>query len=251
MPMIETARATIHYKDYRQAPDTPPVILIHGAGGMYLDWSITLRRDLGAIALDLPGHGRSPLPGRASIADYAADVVALLDALAIDTATIIGHSMGGAIAQMIALDYPQVVRRLGLIGTGARLPVNAQIISGIVDDTEATAHLLMKWMWARQIDEQVRQQGAQRLLKTSATVIQADFKACDAFDVRERLPQIAVDTRVLVGTDDKMTPLAWSQTLAAAIPQANLITVAGGGHMVVLEQAQVVCDHLRAWLAHD
>ena len=123
MPTVTTPRKTMHYKDYRTHAGTPTV-LIHGAGGMYLDWASETRRSpsLNAIVPDLPAHGENPVgQGRDNVRDYAEDVLALMDALEIAQAHIVGHSMGGAIAQTLAFYYPQRVVKLGLGATGARL----------------------------------------------------------------------------------------------------------------------------------
>jgi len=115
MTLINTSRTPIWIADGRN-PDLehPVVLLIHGAAGTRLDWSAELRRlpNAGVIAVDLPGHGKSPLPGRTSITDYAADIVALLDALHLPQAVIVGHSMGGAVASLYAGARPARVQRL-------------------------------------------------------------------------------------------------------------------------------------------
>jgi len=107
MPFIPTTRTPVFIADHREPGSTrAPTLLIHGAGDSRLIWPGSLRRlpEADAIALDLPGHGKSPGPARDQVEDYAADVIALLDALRIDRAVLCGHSMGGAIAQQIALD---------------------------------------------------------------------------------------------------------------------------------------------------
>lgn len=251
MPTITTDRNAFHYKDYR-ANDHTPTLLIHGAGGMYLDWAIETRRSpiLNAIALDLPAHGESGVgQGRASVRDYADDIVSLLDALDIPQANIIGHSMGGAIAQTLALHYPERVACLGLVSTGARLAVNPAIIEGIVTNTRATAEMVLKWMWAKGTPEEILATGLERLLNMPAQIIHDDYVACDMFDLRDSAAQIRHDTLVLCGTADKMTPLALSTFLVETLPNAALHTFEGAGHMLPLERAQEVTETLENWLS--
>lgn len=249
MPLIETSRATLHYRDYRLPDvDRPPVLLIHGAGGNFRNWPVPMRRLAHAVALDLPGHGGSPLPGRTTIAEYAADCAACLEALGITRAIIAGHSMGGAIAQQLALAYPSLVQGLVLVGTGARLPVNEAIITGIAQHPEVTAANLMDWSWAQDTPHDIKQQGAQMLLDVPVAVLQGDYRACAGFDVVAQLAQIAVPTLVMGGTADKMTRFAWSQTLAERIPNATLVAIDGGGHMMLLEQPDHTTTLLLNWL---
>jgi pimeloyl-ACP methyl ester carboxylesterase len=248
MPIEKTERGEIFYKDYRKEKNDTPLIMLHGAGGNYQDFPIEIRRDIGAIALDLSGHGQSLVPARTSVNDYAADIVALLDALKIERAIIAGHSMGGAIAQIIALDYPQSVKGLILVGTGAKLKVNSAIINGIVAKPEETSRLIMKWAWANHISDEIKEQSALKLLETPIEVIRGDYLACNSFDVLERLGEITAPTLILAGTVDKMTPLDLSKTLADKIPDATLELVENGGHMLLLEQPEKTRGLIISWL---
>jgi pimeloyl-ACP methyl ester carboxylesterase len=249
MPMLETARGTFFYKDYRkEGLSHPPIVLIHGAGGVYLDMPIALRKTMQAIAFDLSGHGRSAGEGRRQIHDYTQDVVALLDALNIETAIIGGHSMGGAIAQTIALDFADRVAGLMLFGTGAHLSVNQSIIDGLTNDFEKTCAMLIKWEWHKSAPESYRQQGLERLLKTPAQITSNDFLACNDFDVRERLGEIDVPTLVLAADTDKMLPLAHSEFLADNIPHAELVVLENAGHMFTLEQPDKVVEMVQEWV---
>ena len=122
MPAINLPDGTLYYaQSHPDATAFPPLVLVHGAGGSRLDWAPELRRlpDARVIALDLPGHGKSTAPGRNTLDAYARDVAALLDALALDRAVIVGHSMGGGVAQLLALDWPERIAGLVLLGTGA------------------------------------------------------------------------------------------------------------------------------------
>src|SRR5512140_3865565 len=103
----------------------PPVILIHGAGGHHLYWPAQVRRLHGerVFALDLPGHGKSAGVGHHSVQDYSAEVLAFMDAMKFSRAVLVGHSMGGAVALQAALDAPERMLGLGLLGSAARLRV--------------------------------------------------------------------------------------------------------------------------------
>jgi len=108
-----------------------PVVIIHGAGGTHLYWPPEIRRLSGyrVYALDLPGHGKSDASrGRQTIADYAGCVLEWLDAIGLNRAVFVGHSMGSAIALTLAIHHPQQVLGLGLVGAGARLRVHPDIL---------------------------------------------------------------------------------------------------------------------------
>jgi pimeloyl-ACP methyl ester carboxylesterase len=247
MPIIGTKRGEIYYKDYRKEKTDSPLLLIHGAGGIYLDWSIQLRKM--AIALDLKGHGRSPRPARTLIADYAADVAAFIEAMGLENIIIAGHSMGGAIALSLALDYPKIVKALILVGTAASFHVNPVLIEGLSGNPEETAKLIVNWEWSKASPESIKEQSLKRLLETPADVIQGDYIACNAFDVTQRLGEIKLPTLVLTGTEDRMIPPEESEFLAKSIPKAELAIFEGGGHMFHLEQAGMVTERIRMWLA--
>ena len=113
------------YADHRDPTLHRPVTLvIHGAGGTHLDWPAEIRRmpELNTIIVDLPGHGKSSRRGtQQHVGAYASDMLALLDALKLQQVIVAGHSMGGAIAQTLALQHPDRVLGLILICTGAKL----------------------------------------------------------------------------------------------------------------------------------
>jgi pimeloyl-ACP methyl ester carboxylesterase len=175
-------------------------------------------------------------------------MVARLDALELDSVIAAGHSMGGAIAQTLALDYPARVKGLILIGTGAQLAVNEAILTGIQTDREATIRTMAKWMWAKDVPDAMREMSIERMMAAKPAVIHRDYLACSRFDVRGRVAEISAPTLVIGGTADKMTPHKLSAFLAETIPHAELVTIEGGGHMMMLEQPQAVADAVRVWL---
>ncbi len=253
MPILKTTRGEVWFADQRRDTRRPEAILIHGAGGSHLSFPAELRRHpaFNASALDLPGHGKSAGGGHKRIADYAADVAAWLDALEIDSAILIGHSMGGAIAQWLALEYAPRVAGLVLLNTGARLPVNPALLAGLQADREATIDRLLRWMWSKAAPAEMIQQSAQIMRATDPAVLQRDFSACADFDVRPRLGEITAPTLIIAGAADKMTPLALSEELAQGIAQSTLTVIAGGSHMLLLEEPASVASAIQDWLGES
>ena len=250
MPAVKTSRGEIWVADHRRDKDAPIAMLIHGAGGSHLSFPAELRRQSAwnAILPDLPGHGKSAGNERADVAEYALDALAVMDALDIESAFIGGHSMGGAVAQCLALEHPRRVNGLALICTGARLPVNPALIDAIVEQPFATINSLLRWMWSRDAPAELVEVSAAILRSTAPEVIQRDFMACAAFDVRARLGEITAPTLVVAGAMDRMTPLALSEELANGVPRAKLATVEGAGHMAHLEQADKVAAELAGFI---
>ncbi|MGD1995729.1 MAG: alpha/beta fold hydrolase [Anaerolineae bacterium] len=219
-------------------------ILIHGAGGNHLHWPGSLRRwpKATVYALDLPGHGRSEGNGRERIDDYAADVVDFAEAVGLERAVLVGHSMGGAIAQTIALAAPDLVQGLVLMGTGAKLGVAPAILEGLERDFEGTTELIARWAWGPAANPTLVAQGQEMMLETGPRVVLGDFVACDRFDVRDRVDGIAAPTLVLTGSEDRMTPPRFGEWLANQIPGARFSLLEGAGHMLMLERPRWVTE---------
>jgi pimeloyl-ACP methyl ester carboxylesterase len=242
MPYLDLNGERIYYALHRNQLDGVPVLLLHGAGENHLIWPIGLRRLPGTIvyALDLPGHGKSTGAGRSTIADYAAWVISLLDALHLPTAILIGHSMGGAIAQQLALTHPDRTTAIVLIATSARLRVAPQLLELARDDFPSAVELISEWEWGPAAPPEIKELGKQQLRTNSPAVMLGDYRACDAFDVREQLKVITIPTLIVAGEADRMAPLKHAAFMAEQIPRARLRALPVAGHMVMLEAADTV-----------
>jgi pimeloyl-ACP methyl ester carboxylesterase len=251
MPYAEIGGKRLFYalSQSRQA-GAPALVLIHGAGGSHLHWPSQLRRLEGATvyALDLPGHGRSDGPGHDDVPDYVTAVIRFLDAVQVEQAVLIGHSMGGAIAQMSGLTYPGRAAGLVLVGTGARLRVAPAILEGIRDNPEAAFDLITRYAWAPGAPEDLVQLGRETLAEIPPEVLYGDYAACDRFDVMDRLDEIRVPVLVIAGTADRLTPHKYGVYLVDQLPDARLVTIEGGGHMMMLEQPNKVAEAVAEFL---
>jgi pimeloyl-ACP methyl ester carboxylesterase len=243
MPLLRLPDGDLFYAS-RRAGDVP-VVYVHGAGGEHSIWGYQLRAVPGLqAALDLPGHGRSPGPGRKTIPGYGAVVAGFVDQWAPGPAIVVGHSMGGAVAQWLALQRPHLVRGLLLVGTGARLRVRDELRTGFVDDPVRAARRLATWSFGLAADPAWAARAA-RQAAADPVVTAGDFAACHAFDVMERLGEIQVPTIALCGSEDVLTPPKYTHYLAARIPDASAVLVPEAGHMVMVERPGAVADALR------
>ncbi len=251
MPFLMVAGARAYYAYRRPVlPSQPPVVFIHGAGGTHQHWLYQVR-DLPqarSYTVDLAGHGRSEGPGRDSIAAYGDWLVAFLDAADLKQAVLVGHSMGGAIAQDVALRYPARVAGLGLVATGARLRVVPAILEGIRQNPEAAVRLICDSAFGPETPPEMLRLGRRQMGSIAPEVIHADFVACDAFDMMGRLGAITVPTVVLCGTQDLVTPSKYSVYLRDQIKGAVLHLVEGAGHMVMVERPEAVAHILAVFL---
>jgi pimeloyl-ACP methyl ester carboxylesterase len=234
-------------------PDKPPVLFLHGLGGSNLDWPPDLRRLAGARVFvpDLPGHGRSQGIGWQSIPDYVKSIISFMDAVQLRRALIVGHSMGGAIALQMALQHKGRVAGLGLISTGARLPIPSSVLTNAANPaTMALAiETMLGYFFGPDTTSAIRTAVAQGLSATRPAVLNGDLLACDGYDATKLLRRVRVPVLVICGTEDRLTPQQYSQALAGKIPGAALQTLDRGSHMVLLEQPRRIAGLLSVFLA--
>lgn len=231
----------------------PPLVLIHGAGGMHLYWPIDIRRLPGycVYALDLPGHGKSSIcDGQQTIGEYASFVIQWMKAVRLRRAVVVGHSMGSAIALALAIHHPESVVGLVLIGGGARLRVNPELFKYTADP--ATFHqaveMLVTYSFGDKSPAHLVDLAFKRIQSTRQSVLYGDLQACDRFDVMRRLDMVHQPTLVICGNEDHMTPLRYSQYLSNSIPNARLNVIPDAGHMAMLEQPHLVADSILSFL---
>ena len=232
--------------------DQIPVVLIHGAGGTHLYWPPEIRRLPGyqIFALDLPGHGKSPGTGQQSITAYCTRVTAWLNEVGLDKIIIAGHSMGSAIALMMALEHPSRVYGLILLGAGARLRVHPDFLASSANQANylTAVKMFIDWGFSPHTPSRLVALASQRMVESPPHVLHGDFMACDGFDITMRLGEIGCPTLVICGEQDHLTPLRYAQFLVDHIRNTRLETIPGGGHMVMLEKPREVKDTMQRFL---
>ena len=203
------------------------------------------------ITLDLPGHGKTDGPGCQSIEDYARRVVKFLDVSGFSRAVFVGHSMGGAIALALALDYPDRVVGMVLISTGACLPIPSSVIENASNQSTLLLAIqrLQEMSFGSQTSPALSEISLKRLTEIRQPLLLGDLVACDRFNMTGRLGAIRSPALVVCGTEDKLTPIRFSELLSSQIPGAALQTVERAGHMLILEQPGRLAKLIRVFLA--
>ncbi|RJP33102.1 MAG: alpha/beta hydrolase [Actinobacteria bacterium] len=224
-------------------PDLPTIVFIHGSGGASVLWRAqveALAGDMNTIALDLPGHGASGGEGKNCIADYTAIVDGFITSLGVTRPVVCGLSIGGAIVLQLLLDMPQRYKAGIVVNSGARLRVMPLIFETIENDYRAYLEGAPKFS----ISEKTDPSCIAPLMEATATcppeVTLGDFRACDAFDVMERLDEIGAPVLVLTASDDRMTPVKYGTFMANRIENATLVEIADAGHLSPMEKPQEV-----------
>ena len=238
MPYLETADDRLYFSTSRADYQTGySMVCIHGSGGSLTHWPEKLRRfdKFSVVALDLPGHGKSQGKGRDSIEDYATVVDAFVKASNLNRVILMGHSLGGAIAQQLALVAPKWLAALILVGTGARLRVAPSILDTLLKTTEPAANLIADWSFGPSAPTSAVETVRHGWQQTPRSITYGDFKACDGFDVMQKVEDIRMPVLVLTGSEDKLTPPKYGAYLASNIPDAKHVIIPNAGHMMALE----------------
>jgi len=244
MPIVSVNGTQISYWTGRKGilEGRETVLFIHGAGGGQYSWSYQkgyFEKDFNPIIIELPGHGESKGEGEEEIARYAEHTGAFLKALGLQRAFLVGHSMGGAIVQTLALSHPEMIKGVVLVGTGARLKVLPMILSGIKDDFEETVRRINQFVYSRKVSPMFIERGIAEMLQCRPEVLYGDFLACDRFDLMNEIEKIVLPTLILCGEDDQLTPLKYSQFLRTRIKGSKMEILPEAGHMVMMESSQL------------
>jgi pimeloyl-ACP methyl ester carboxylesterase len=240
-------------------PAKPSVVFLHGAGMDHTVWTLQTRyfahHGRNALAIDLPGHGRSDGPGLTSIMAMADFVARACAALGIAEPALAGHSMGA----LVALDYASrfKARALALLGAAEAMPVHPKLLDAARQGDHAAIDMIADWGFGRAAQLGGAQApgtwmvgGGVRLLETArGPALADDLAACDAYKAApEAAAKIACPALVLIGTADRMTPPAGGRALAKRIAGSKTADIVGAGHMMMVEKPDATLDALASIL---
>jgi pimeloyl-ACP methyl ester carboxylesterase len=248
---------------YERAGDGPPLLLVMGMSGTKHHWGDVvlgeLRRDFDTIAYDHRDAGGSTRTGAPfSIADLARDAAGLLESLELDTAHLKGITLGGMIAQELALAHPQRIRSLTLGCTycgGEGSALTSEDVLGRLAQamTSGDRALAIRTAWVLNVspgfaageDAYARFEANAMRYAMPVPVIMEQMRAIGAHDTSARLPELRLPTLVVHGTLDEMLPVQNGHMIAGLIPDARLEILEGIGHMFFLEQPERTAELVR------
>ncbi len=239
--MIEKTEAGIFFVAGHWPLDEakPTLVLIHGSGGSHILWDKqvdALSPFANTLALDLPGHGRSPGKAHDTIAAYADGLHQFMEFLSIPHPIPCGLSIGGAIALQLLIDKKRPYEGGILVNTGARLKVMPMIFDSIQKDYMASVEATKLFAISEKTDPQKVEPLISAMRECKPESAYRDFKACDAFDVMAQLSAIDVPVLVMTAEDDKLTPPKYGSYLAQFISRSSAVQIAAAGHFSPLEK---------------
>jgi 3-oxoadipate enol-lactonase len=253
MTYVRAADGTrIHYR-VTGRPGAPPILFIQGLGADKNGWNlqrIASAPSYQAIALDNRGAGRSDKPhGEYSLEQMAHDAVTVLDHAGVETAHVVGASMGGAISQILAVKYPERVRSLTLACTaGQHHQWRIELLSSWRDAAlergiGSMGHDAARWVIGprsfRRLLPAMGWLGPLALGRPShAFAAQVDAIMNVDTSYADELENISMPTLVVVGNQDILTPRGDSEELAERIPTAELAVISGAAHGLMIEHAR-------------
>jgi pimeloyl-ACP methyl ester carboxylesterase len=239
-------------------PALPAAVFIHGAGMDHTVWALQTRsfahRGRSVLALDLPGHGRSEGPSLPSIEAMGAWILAALDAAGAARARIAGHSMGSLVALEAAAKGASRVEGLALLGFAPEIPVHPDLLRAARAGEHAAIEMMVAWSFgARTRFGGTPAPGlwlsgeAMRLLERAPVPsLAGDLAACDAYrGAAQAAAAIRCPTLFVLGEEDRMTPAAKAAAFAERIAGAEIVRLAGVGHMMPIEDPVATLAALR------
>jgi pimeloyl-ACP methyl ester esterase len=222
-----------------------PLILVHGAGGSSSYWFnqiSELSRKVKVIAVDLPGHGKSErLKREPTLELYAEHVANFLSQMKLGKVVMLGHSMGGLVAQQIALTHPSMLEKLIIVDSSAKFAVqdnNVNYMRGQADfnPIEFASRFFSPKTLRKENVISLLQQMTQGMTETfDPDVLADDFELTGKVDLRKRLKEITIPTLIVHGADD-IVPLQSAQYLHENIKGSLLEIVPDAGHLVMIEK---------------
>jgi pimeloyl-ACP methyl ester carboxylesterase len=235
----------------RHEGEGPTVFLVHGAGANAEIWR-PLLKPLSAFDLwapSLPGRDGSDGPPIASARELGAWLAAVVRASGRPGAVVVGHSLGGAIAQELAHHAPDLVEGLVLVASGAKLRVHPTILEQAERATQGGEAMSGRLGFPADAAPEAVDPYVEASAATPPEATLADWRACDGFDRMADVPALAVPTLVVHGADDALTPPKFQRFFEDALPRGSRVELEGVGHMVPWEAPKAFARTLRSWIA--
>lgn len=236
-------------------PARRTLVFLHGAAQDHSIWVLPkryfVRRGDNVLDLDFPGHGRSQGPALQTVEEMADWLVHCLDACQLQTAIVIGHSMGSLVALDTAARYPERVDKLVLLGSSAPMLVADRLLDAAVARPQDAFAMMNQWGHSRQAAMGgcptpglwMTGMGMRLFERSLPGIVANDLTACRNYtDAPVRADVVACPTLVIMGESDVMTPPSAGEALAARVESAQTVHLPGAGHAMLIERPEEILD---------
>lgn len=257
LPLVTGITVQYVVQGERLAPGDVPLVCVHGLSDSWRSYEpvLALMPDQQAIALTQRGHGEATKPRSGyAAADFAADLAAFLDALRIPRAVLVGHSLGSTVVQRFAIDHPERVAGLVLVGANATWqghPLVKDLWDNVVDHLTdpVDPEFVRDFQRSDRIPADRLETMIAESLPVPARTWQGVGRAMLAADFSDELPRITAPTLVVWGMEDPFCTQAGQERLCALIPRADLLAYPDAGHNLHWEHPERFAVDLRDFLA--
>jgi len=255
MPFVSATDGTrIHY-EVTGKPGATPILMIQGLGASKNAWNlqrIAMATRFRIISFDNRGAGRSDKPTAPfTLEQMAEDAIAVLDAAGIETAHVVGASMGGVISQIVAVKHPHRVRSLTLVCTACRNhPWRQELLQswaktaeekGMIEVGKEAAQWVMSPRSFRRLVPAFTWMGPLAALRPRHSFVSQIHAILNTReDLVDQLSTITAPTMVIVGNQDILTPRGDSEEIAERIPNAELVVISGAAHGLMMEHSSTL-----------
>ncbi len=244
------------------APDRGSIVFIHGSGLDHTVWLLQSRyfahHGWNVLAVDLPGHGRSEGPPLTAIEEIADWIGALLEALAVPRAVLVGHSMGALVALETAARYPKRTERVALLGASMPLAVSEPLLNAARNNERGAIDMITLWghghstqFGGNPVPGMWLIGGTVRLLEQARPgVLYNDLNACNQYQAGlASAQQVRCRALMVMADQDRMTPPANAEELIHSLGNLRTVTLTDCGHLMLAEQPDQVLDALKDFVA--
>jgi len=216
------------------------IIFVHGSGGYGDIWRYQTEYFSDSHAVDLPGHPHGQL--LSSVEESVDWLREYITARECSDLVLAGHSFGGAIVLLYALKYPQDLKGIIIIGSGARLRVHPMFLAPCEEAIKGNSYQwyqLVEEMY-RSTPEDYKKEMIEKQKAIGPAAMLTDFLCCDSFDIMDRVHEIKMPALIITGESDAMTPAKYANYLGTKIAHSKLMIVPQAGHFVFAEKPEVV-----------
>jgi pimeloyl-ACP methyl ester carboxylesterase len=237
----------------------PAVIFLHGAGFDRTAWRLQTRwfahHGRSVLAVDFPAHGWSDAPALTSIAAMADWTAKVIEAAGLESAALVGHSMGALVALDCAARHGDKVRAIGLCGVATDMPVHPEMLESAKANTLKVEELMTFWGIGNALHKGgmvspglwLRAESLAVLAGNEPEVIHTDLAACSAYkDATARAAEVTCPAVLVLGDGDLMTPATKGKVLGAAIRNAKTVVISNCGHFMMVERPDETLEALKA-----